>query len=39
MLSDKIKSLLQEVATLEAHGGQDLENLRIKYLSKKGIVN
>ena len=39
MLSDKIKSLLQEVATLEAHDAQELENLRIKYLSKKGIVN
>ena len=38
MLSDKIKSLLQEVATLEAHDAQELENLRIKYLSKKGIV-
>ena len=39
MLSDKIKSLLQEVATLEAHDAQELESLRIKYLSKKGIVN
>ena len=39
MLSDKIKSLLQEVATLEAHDAQELECLRIKYLSKKGIVN
>ena len=39
MLSDKIKSLLQEVATLEAHDAQELESHRIKYLSKKGIVN
>lgn len=39
MLSDKIKSQLQEVATLEAHDAQELESLRIKYLSKKGIVN
>ena len=39
MLSDKIKSLLQEVAALEAHDAQELESLRIKYLSKKGIVN
>ena len=39
MLSDKIKSLLQEVATLEDHDAQELESLRIKYLSKKGIVN
>ena len=39
MLSDKIKSLLQEVATLEAHATQELESLRLKYLRKKGIVN
>lgn len=39
MLVDKIQSLLGEVSGLEAFDEKGLEELRIKYLSKKGIVN
>ncbi len=39
MLKDKIQSLLQEVAQLQATDAKSLEELRLKYLSKKGIVN
>ncbi len=36
---EKIQALLGEVATLHAADEKELEALRIKYLSKKGIVN
>lgn len=36
---DKIKSLLQEVENLTAANAEELEALRIKYLSKKGEVS
>lgn len=39
MLIDKIQSLLSEVANLQASDAKALEELRIKYLSKKGVVN
>lgn len=39
MLTDKIDSLLGDVAGLQAQTKEGLEELRIKYLSKKGIVN
>lgn len=39
MLIDKIQSLLNEVANLQASDAKALEELRIKYLSKKGVVN
>ena len=39
MLKDKIESLLKEVAALQASDEKALEALRIKYLSKKGLVN
>ena len=35
----KIEQLMQEVAALNAATAQEAEDLRIKYLSKKGIVN
>lgn len=35
----KIQTLLSEVETLQAADEKELEALRIKYLSKKGIVN
>lgn len=35
---EQIKSLMEEVETLQANSAEDLENLRIKYLSKKGAV-
>ncbi len=35
----KIEQLLTEVATLTAADAQELEALRIKYLSKKGLLN
>ena len=33
---EKIQALLAEIDTLEAHSAEDIEALRIKYLSKKG---
>ncbi|WP_288509145.1 phenylalanine--tRNA ligase subunit alpha [Prevotellamassilia timonensis] len=39
MLTDKIQSLLGEVANLQAADAKALEELRIKYLSKKGVIN
>lgn len=39
MLTDKIQSLLDEVANLQAADAKALEELRIKYLSKKGVIN
>ncbi len=36
---EKIQTLLAEVKTLQAEGEKELEALRIKYLSKKGIVS
>ena len=39
MLIEKIESLLGEVAGLQAADTKELEELRIKYLSKKGVVN
>ncbi len=35
---NKIQSLLDEVNALEAHSAEDIEQLRIKYLSKKGVI-
>ena len=39
MLTEKIELLLGEVAGLHAADANELEELRIKYLSKKGVVN
>ena len=39
MLTDKIQSLLGEVPALQAADAKALEELRIKYLSKKGVIN
>ncbi len=39
IMIDQIKSLNEEVAHLTASSLEDVENLRIKYLSKKGILN
>ncbi len=36
---EKIQQLLAEVNTLEAHSAEELEALRIKYLSKKGSIS
>ena len=36
---DKINDLLAEVGTLTANDEKELEALRIKYLSKKGVMN
>jgi phenylalanyl-tRNA synthetase alpha chain len=35
---DKIKALLRQVETLDAHSAEELEALRIKYLSRKGEI-
>ena len=35
----KINQLLEEVGALKAANAEELEALRIKYLSKKGAVN
>ncbi len=39
MLKDKIDELLKEVSTLSAKNAEDVEQLRLKYLSKKGEIN
>lgn len=36
---EKIQSLLEEVNALQAHNAEEVEALRIKYLSKKGELN
>lgn len=36
---NKINELLEEVKDLKASGAEELESLKIKYLSKKGIVS
>lgn len=35
----KIQQLLEEVGTLQANSIEEVEALRIKYLSKKGVIN
>lgn len=39
MLTEKIQELLKEAAGLKASDAQSLEELRIKYLGRKGIVS
>ena len=39
MLLDKIDDLLKEVSELSAKNAEDVEKLRIKYLSKKGEIS
>lgn len=39
MIIDRINNLLDEVKQLKASNADELEALRIKYLSKKGIIN
>lgn len=39
MILDKIESLLAEVKNLNASNAEEIEALRLKYLSKKGAVN
>ena len=39
MILDKIDELLKEVANLSAKNADDIEQLRLKYLSKKGEIN
>jgi len=36
---EKIKQLLAEVPSLSAQNDEQLEALRLKYLSKKGLIN
>ncbi len=36
---DKINRIKEEIATAVAANAQEVENLRIKYLSKKGLVS
>ena len=38
IMLDKIETLLAEVESLEAHNAEEIEALRIKYLSKKGSI-
>ena len=37
-IKDKIQDLLSQVADLQAANAEQLEALRIKYLSNKGLV-
>ena len=39
MLSDKIDEVLKEVSNLSAKNAEDVEQLRLKYLSKKGEIS
>ena len=39
MLLDKIEQLLNEVSNLKASNAGEIEQLRLKYLSKKGEIN
>lgn len=39
MILDKIDKLLQEVAEMSAKNSEEIEQLRLKYLSKKGEIN
>lgn len=39
MILEKIANLLEEVKALEAKNAEELEQLRLKYLSKKGEIN
>lgn len=39
MILDKIEKLLQEVSNLSAKNAEEVEQLRLKYLSKKGEIN
>ena len=39
MLTDKIDELLKEVSALSAKNAEDVEQLRLKYFSKKGEIN
>ena len=39
MIIENIKKLLDEVEQLKANNTDELEALRIKYLSKKGAIN
>lgn len=38
MILDKIEQLLEEVKNLNANNAEELETLRLKYLSKKGAI-
>ena len=38
MILDKIDELLKEVQTLSAKNAEEVEQLRLKYLSKKGEI-
>ncbi len=38
-MKNKIASILQEIENLKAKNSEELENLRIKYLSKKGEIS
>ena len=39
MLLEKIEGLLKEVSSLSAKNAEEVEQLRLKYLSKKGEIN
>ena len=39
MILDKIESLLAEVKEMKASNAEEIEALRLKYLSKKGEIN
>ena len=38
MITDKIDRLLREVQALSAQNAEEIEQLRLKYLSKKGEI-
>lgn len=38
-MQEKIKQLLQEIESLTASTGEEVERLRLRYLSKKGVIS
>lgn len=38
-MTNNIDDLLKEIKDLKAESAEELENLRLKFLSKKGILN
>ena len=39
MILERIEELLKEVSNLTASNAEEIEQLRLKYLSKKGEIN
>ncbi len=38
-MKDKLQDLVEEIKSIVIHSNDELENFRLKYLSKKGVIN